>query len=571
MKNLLFLTAVTLVSITFGNQTDAKNKTVTPTIPEKAVKADTVPKANVATAAAPKKTVTVAPKAKPVPKAKVKDVSKAPASKKENADKPNTKSEDRIIGGEVVEGGDRPPFMAIFNFKPSSTVKCTASIVSPHWLISAAHCLVKKKEFEKSPCLEGIGLGFKSVCSRSPDGDIVVTFPAQEAEVPQIFIDVDDMMQIKPGYVKNKRSVEKIIMSKKAYLGGMYGSYGGYDFIIIKVSEPMPGELAACLPGLQYSAGQDIMIGGYGRYRRVPCETTDKGPQIYEYCKVDPTCTRETREFKEAKCKIQFEYQGKTYNKCIRDQETPSAFNEHCKKFALNTGLSDKKMQMHNINEIVLMSGNKIITKCYRKSAGRHGWCGTTKHIVTGKKEDAYKKDASVSLSEDWGVCGDTCEDEEDYHLTGKARVKQVEIMDQEWCDDRLAALRQGEEGQPGERGFQVFPQVYCVAYNESYQTKVYEFNGNAYQERPMTRNILAALGREENFYIRATGSCKGDSGGPLYEQRGQKYIVIGTTSRGTGPIGNCGGQGNPTHYARVKFHVGFMKKYIKEELCVAN
>ena len=141
---------------------------------------------------------------------------------------------------------------------------------------------MKKKEFEKSPCLEGIGLGFKSVCSRSPDGDIVVTFPAQEAEVPQIFIDVDDMMQIKPGYVKNKRSVEKIIMSKKAYLGGMYGSYGGYDFIIIKVSEPMPGELAACLPGLQYSAGQDIMIGGYGRYRRVPCETTDKGPQVKE-------------------------------------------------------------------------------------------------------------------------------------------------------------------------------------------------------------------------------------------------------------------------------------------------
>merc|ERR1719283_22934 len=104
MKNLLFLTAVTLVSITVGNQTNAKNKTVIPTIPKKAVKADTVPKANVATAAAPKKKVTVAPKVKPIPKAKVKDISKAPASKKENAYKPNTKSEDRIIGGEVVEG-----------------------------------------------------------------------------------------------------------------------------------------------------------------------------------------------------------------------------------------------------------------------------------------------------------------------------------------------------------------------------------------------------------------------------------------------------------------------------------
>ena len=54
-------------------------------------------------------------------------------------------------------------------------------------------------------------------------------------------------------------------------------------------------------------------------------------------------------------------------------------------------------------------------------------------------------------------------------------------------------------------------------------------------------------------FYIECDFS--GDSGGPLYEMKkagGQlKYIVLGTTSRGTGPIGNCGGRGNPTHYVR--------------------
>ena len=33
-------------------------------------------------------------------------------------------SDNRIIGGEVVEDEDRPHFMAIFNFKPSATVKC---------------------------------------------------------------------------------------------------------------------------------------------------------------------------------------------------------------------------------------------------------------------------------------------------------------------------------------------------------------------------------------------------------------------------------------------------------------
>ena len=44
-----------------------------------------------------------------------------------------------------------------------------------------------------------------------------------------------------------------------------------------------------------------------------------------------------------------------------------------------------------------------------------------------------------------------------------------------------------------------------------------------------------------------------GDSGGPLFEfnEDHQRRVLLGTTSRGTGPIGNCGGRGNPTHYVR--------------------
>ena len=82
----------------------------------------------------------------------------------------------------------------------------------------------------------------------------------------------------------------------------MYGEYGGYDIILIKLSQPVSPDLASCLPGLQYKTKKgknkilnilsypviyynsyyvkDALIGGYGRYRRVPCETTAKGPQV---------------------------------------------------------------------------------------------------------------------------------------------------------------------------------------------------------------------------------------------------------------------------------------------------
>ena len=47
----------------------------------------------------------------------------------------------------------------------------------------------------------------------------------------------------------------------------------------------------------------------------------------------------------------------------------------------------------NDVNEVVLVSGKgAVVTTCYRESAGKHGWCGTTENIITGKQADAYKK-----------------------------------------------------------------------------------------------------------------------------------------------------------------------------------
>ena len=71
--------------------------------------------------------------------------------------------------------------MAVFNFKPSSSVKCTASLVSPSWLVSAAHCLVAKHHFtQSSPCLSELpDTGLDIVCEKAGNGDIIVNFPSQ--------------------------------------------------------------------------------------------------------------------------------------------------------------------------------------------------------------------------------------------------------------------------------------------------------------------------------------------------------------------------------------------------------
>ena len=76
--------------------------------------------------------------------------------------------------------------------------------------------------------------------------------------------------------------VRTIVINKDGYQGGMYGEYGGYDIILIKMSGSAKREhyLPACVPGPNYMFGRKLFIGGYGRYRRVPCETTSAGPQV---------------------------------------------------------------------------------------------------------------------------------------------------------------------------------------------------------------------------------------------------------------------------------------------------
>ena len=84
--------------------------------------------------------------------------------------------------------------------------------------------------------------------------------------------------------------------------------------------------------------------------------------------------------------------------------------------------------------------------------------------------------------------------------------------MNQNWCDERLKKLRYGLEKPGQEFGFWVFPQVYCVAYNETYKTMFYKQQGSSYVKIPASAELHQnVMGRENSYYHRATGSCKGE------------------------------------------------------------
>lgn len=466
--------------------------------------------------------------------------------------------DERIIGGTVVEGTERPSFLAVFNFMPGATVRCSSSVISPNYLISAAHCLVTKKLYTDGTCLTTMKkIKFKTVCEQQPNGDMKMTFPVQEVPSPEIYVNVDDLTKDASDPTK-RMLVDFIITHKDGYKGGSYGSYGGYDVIIVKTRDPIPNTVKKiCLPGPNYQFSAPI-IGGYGRYRRVPCEVNDLGPNVYRFCKVDPSCTTGTKNFGTAQCEVKFPYNGKDYTGCIKDQGTPSSTDPQCQAFKTKMGYSDKEMQRKDINEIVLVdaASNKIVTRCFRETAGKFGWCGITDNIVNG----TFTADAAeIKSNTGWGVCTDTCEDPEGSSLTGKARVKNVQIVDQAFCDEKLARTKKGKDNK-----FEVPPLVYCVAFNETYKTEFYSVKGEEYTLMPPTPQLhQQIMGRENPWYIRATGSCKGDSGGPLYEKKGDQFVLLGSTSRGTGSLSNCGGIDNPTHYVRMKDMLPWITTYV--------
>ena len=111
--------------------------------------------------------------------------------------------------------------------------------------------------------------------------------------------------------------------------------------------------------------------------------------QVYEYCKLDPACTKGSEEYQAAKCDVQFSFQGKLHKQCIRDVtptvrpvfSTFSVFSiffvqssdEECNRFKKVKKINSfrDELKRKNLDEIVILDNRgKLKTACYTEDAG---------------------------------------------------------------------------------------------------------------------------------------------------------------------------------------------------------
>ena len=69
--------------------------------------------------------------------------------------------QNRIVGGRTIHEKEKLPFLAAFTFnkvkekaKKRPKLTCSASLIATKWVISAAHCLGKKKDISEQLCPE---------------------------------------------------------------------------------------------------------------------------------------------------------------------------------------------------------------------------------------------------------------------------------------------------------------------------------------------------------------------------------------------------------------------------------
>jgi len=435
---------------------------------------------------------------------------------------------------------DRFPFVIGFvdkkrNDKIGHYAHCTGAVIAKKWAVTAAHCLfqiIQKRESIQK-CLKDTRKhnSFKGKkgtikCKRMETGDVKIEFADHPAMAYHGIGDIKDEEIHDQGHLEE---IDYLIRHEYSYTNaGVYGSYGGYDIILLHFKRHVQDEYKPiCLPGPtykdsgigpSYSNNVPVTIGGYGSFTRPQCKTDEFGELKHHFCVTNTTC----------------------------NEINPPPQSDDCN--ALQTYF--KTNVSHSTEEILLkeMKSGQV-HHCYRQQSprpGSRGWC---------RVEKDANKIGSLKKTDSWGFCSAEC------YLNHAAirnesksifRTKHdVSVLDEHLCNKFLYTSLD-------KSAVKHMPQILCIGYIEPLKFDIWvkEESGHLRPapELDTLKHKITKL-TDLDSYVYSAGICYGDSGGPAFieEDKTGKVILIGIASGGRGKLMNCGGLNNPTHYVRIK------------------
>ena len=245
-------------------------------------------------------------------------------------EKINKTGEPRLVGARAGRHASEAPFLAAVSLTGQPPSSCTANLITPTFLITAAHCMAyipkKNRSEQNQECVEHSASGhqfhlqfFTIQCKILPTFDRRKKQIMKNLEITpldpvgRVWIGVDDMNDLFQVYNAKSSKIKRAILPEHAYQGGgNYGKYGGYDIALIEVDQPFKTSQPACLPSPSFNDHAESKLAGYGKYFRNHwlggeiCQTNQHGPMKYHYC--ESKCSTATKPPSSRICRLFFRH-----------------------------------------------------------------------------------------------------------------------------------------------------------------------------------------------------------------------------------------------------------------------